>query len=200
MAVSCNPLLGGVRTSNHSRSPGRHKQGNALRRIQGRGTRPRPQRSHGMDLGLNPNRPLHHRTALWEVPAQRLCTWSGSALREVSRAKTEERAGREKGFGRRTPRRLTNWRFSCEPQRLRGPAEAPKFHCQTLPEADWSALWLVSCNRLLGGVPQAFALRCCVRIASQPTGGDASRSHDSTLRRTSGVIQEGMRSSTVSSG
>jgi len=42
-------------------------------------------------------------------------------------------------------------RFSCEPQRLCGPAEAPRFQCQTLPEVDWDALWLVSCNRLLGG-------------------------------------------------
>jgi hypothetical protein len=23
--------------------------------------------------------------------------------------------------------------------------------CKTLPEVDWNALWLVSCNRLLGG-------------------------------------------------
>jgi len=43
-----------------------------------------------------------------------------------------------------------DWRFSCEPQRLRGPTEAPKFQCQTLPEVDWNVLWLVSCNRLLG--------------------------------------------------
>jgi len=42
-------------------------------------------------------------------------------------------------------------RFSCEPQRLRGPTEALEFQCQTLPEVDWNALWLVSCNRLLDG-------------------------------------------------
>ncbi len=46
-------------------------------------------------------------------------------------------------------RRPTDWRFSCEPQRLRGPTEAPKSRCQTLPELDWNALWLVSCNRLI---------------------------------------------------
>ena len=26
---------------------------------------------------------------------------------------------------------------------------APKFRCQTLPEADWNALWLASCSALL---------------------------------------------------
>ena len=47
--------------------------------------------------------------------------------------------------------RITDWRFSCEAQRLRGPAEAPRFQGQTLPKVDWNALWLVSCNRLLDG-------------------------------------------------
>jgi hypothetical protein len=46
--------------------------------------------------------------------------------------------------------RPTDWRFSCEPQRLCGSPETPKLQCQTLPKADWNALWLVSCNRLLG--------------------------------------------------
>jgi hypothetical protein len=31
---------------------------------------------------------------------------------------------------------LTDWRFSCEPQRLRGPTEAPKCQCQTLPDGN----------------------------------------------------------------
>lgn len=43
-------------------------------------------------------------------------------------------------------------------QRLRGPTEAPEFQCQTLPEADWYALWLVNCNRLLGGMSSSTAL------------------------------------------
>jgi hypothetical protein len=52
-------------------------------------------------------------------------------------------------------RGLTDRRFSCEPQRFRGPSEAPKVQCQTLPEIDWRVLWLVSCNRLLDGGPGA---------------------------------------------
>jgi hypothetical protein len=36
--------------------------------------------------------------------------------------------------------------LSCEPQRLRGSLEAPKFRRHTLTEVDWNALWLVSCN------------------------------------------------------
>jgi hypothetical protein len=55
-------------------------------------------------------------------------------------------------------RRPTDWRFSCEPQRLRGPTEAPKFQSQTLPDVDWNALWLVSCNRLLDGAPGSWPL------------------------------------------
>jgi hypothetical protein len=46
---------------------------------------------------------------------------------------------------------LTDLALSCEPQRLRGPIEAPKFQCQTVREVDWSTLWLVSCSALLGG-------------------------------------------------
>jgi len=38
-------------------------------------------------------------------------------------------------------------RFSCEPLRLRGTAEAPKCQRQTLPEVGWDELWLASCNR-----------------------------------------------------
>src|SRR5262245_18382945 len=41
--------------------------------------------------------------------------------------------------------------LSCEPQRLRGSPEAPRFQRQTLPEVDWSMLWLVSCSASLGG-------------------------------------------------
>ena len=33
------------------------------------------------------------------------------------------------------------------------PAEAPKSQCESLPEVDWNALWLVSCNRLSGCGP-----------------------------------------------
>jgi hypothetical protein len=54
---------------------------------------------------------------------------------------------------------LTDWRFSCEPQRLRGATEAPKFQCRTLPKVGWNALWLVSCNRLLGCVPHCDEIR-----------------------------------------
>ena len=53
-----------------------------------------------------------------------------------------------------------------EPQRLRGSTEAPKFQCQTLPEVDWGALWLVSCNRLLGGGRVGEGTHCrCKRAA-----------------------------------
>jgi hypothetical protein len=37
-----------------------------------------------------------------------------------------------------------------EPQRLRGPLEAPKFQCQTLPKVDWNALWLAAERRSVG--------------------------------------------------
>ena len=42
---------------------------------------------------------------------------------------------------------------------LRGPTEAPSVRCQTLPEADWNALWLVSCNRLFRRRSARVALR-----------------------------------------
>jgi hypothetical protein len=34
--------------------------------------------------------------------------------------------------------------LSCEPQRLRGLIEAPRFQWHPLPEVDWNALWLGS--------------------------------------------------------
>jgi hypothetical protein len=30
------------------------------------------------------------------------------------------------------------------------PDRSAQVQCQTLPEVDWNAMWLVSCNRLLG--------------------------------------------------
>ena len=39
-------------------------------------------------------------------------------------------AGSPRRLGSRPPRRPTDWRFSCEPQRLRGPTEAPKFNAR----------------------------------------------------------------------
>jgi hypothetical protein len=47
--------------------------------------------------------------------------------------------------------------LSCEPQRLCGSIGAPKLQCQTLPEADWAALWIVCCSTLYGGVLQPRA-------------------------------------------
>jgi len=47
------------------------------------------------------------------------------------------------------PLPTADMRFRCEPERLRGPTEAPKFQCPTLPEVDWSVLWLGSCNNSL---------------------------------------------------
>jgi hypothetical protein len=38
--------------------------------------------------------------------------------------------------------------LSCEPQRLRGPLEAPKLQCQTLPNVERSSLWPGQLQRL----------------------------------------------------
>ena len=52
---------------------------------------------------------------------------------------------------------------------LRDPTEAPEFQCQTLPKVDWNALWLVSCNRLLGRVQRVAAwLSFFQKAASNP--------------------------------
>jgi hypothetical protein len=52
--------------------------------------------------------------------------------------------------------------------------EAPKFQYQTLPEVDWDALWLGSCNRLLGGQP----------TTSQLASATSSSSDSNACRRT----------------
>jgi len=44
--------------------------------------------------------------------------------------------------------------FTCEPQRLRGPPEAPELQCQRLAKVDWSGLWVGSCSDSLGRAPR----------------------------------------------
>jgi hypothetical protein len=83
---------------------------------------------------------------------------------------------------------LTDWRFSCEPQRLRGSAEAPKFQCPTLPNVDWKELWLVSCNRLLGRVQRVaawlsfFQKAASNPLAARPPDGRGGQARVSTPR------------------
>jgi hypothetical protein len=74
-----------------------------------------------------------------------------SRLRALEEEIVDALGGR---VGLTSSRCLTDWRFSCEPLRLGGPAEAPESQCQTVPEVDCNALWLVSCNRLLAGAPR----------------------------------------------
>jgi len=68
--------------------------------------------------------------------------------------------------------RPTDRALNCEPQRLRGPAEAPRFQRQTLPPVDWNALCHVSYSALLGRVQRVAAwLSFSLTAASNPLAG-----------------------------